>query len=197
MNRKLFSGSPAVLPACPKILGPSGPDLRHHATIAYKVEEPSRLFSKSYLRSFPFLPVLCVSVVNRSERVAEKSLRKVETMLRFSVQTETFCPLSTTYIVFYGNIIFPTKAETEPETKLRKADKNLKISAQPETDFACTNHLHKFSAQNLNFLKPQWSGPHQTLGNRPKRVPSRPPLSNRSPERRGQNMITGWPFWPG
>ena len=45
------------------------------------------------------------------------------------------------------------KAETELETKLRKAEKNLRFSAQPETKIAFANDLRKFSAKNKNSVK--------------------------------------------
>src|SRR4051812_12814075 len=45
------------------------------------------------------------------------------------------------------------KAETELEKKLRKAETNLRFSAQPETKTSSTNDLRKFSARNINSLK--------------------------------------------
>src|SRR6059058_4259771 len=52
------------------------------------------------------------------------------------------------------------KAETELETNLRKAEKNLRFSAQTETKTAFTNDLRQFSAKNKNSLK---QPPHTTL----------------------------------
>ncbi len=47
----------------------------------------------------------------------------------------------------------PEKPETRTEKKLRKAETNLRFSAQPETKTAFTNDLHQFSLENKNSLK--------------------------------------------
>src|SRR3954469_3478911 len=45
------------------------------------------------------------------------------------------------------------KVETRAEKKLRKAETNLRFSAQPETKTSFTNGLRQFSAKNKNSLK--------------------------------------------
>src|SRR4051812_21821923 len=45
------------------------------------------------------------------------------------------------------------KHETQPEIVLRKAETNLRFSAQPETKIAFANDLRKFSVKNKNSLK--------------------------------------------
>src|SRR4051812_45800365 len=49
------------------------------------------------------------------------------------------------------------KAETQPEIVVRKAEKKLRFSAQPETKTAFTNNLRQFSAKNKNSLKQSYT----------------------------------------
>src|SRR4051794_26119473 len=52
------------------------------------------------------------------------------------------------------------KTETRTEKKLRKAETNLRFSAQPETKTSFTNDLRQFSPKNKNSLK---QPPHTTI----------------------------------
>src|SRR5688572_7253837 len=126
MSWKLFSGSPAVLPACLKILGQSGPDLQASSKSA---GDHSSADSGS---SNDKLATCHSSLVTRLATAESASLRTPHALPFGTFLATRHQPLAT-------NSVTRGVAETE----LRKTETNLRFSAQPETDYTCINHLQR------------------------------------------------------